>query len=51
MHERSPHTRRRGVGHPAPPPPPTLHKAMVRALGWYAAQRETDHILEEQRCP
>ncbi|UFR00213.1 polyprenyl synthetase family protein [Streptomyces sp. Go40/10] len=24
--------------------PPTLHKAMVRALGWYAAQRETDHV-------
>ncbi|WSQ06346.1 polyprenyl synthetase family protein [Streptomyces sp. NBC_01231] len=31
--------------------PPTPHKAMVRALGWYAAQRETDHILAEQRCP
>ncbi|MFF8610902.1 polyprenyl synthetase family protein [Streptomyces sp. NPDC015346] len=27
--------------------PPTPHKAMVRALGWYAAQRETDHILTE----
>ncbi|MDG9711406.1 hypothetical protein [Streptomyces sp. DH10] len=31
--------------------PPTPHKAMVRALGWYAAQRGTDHVLEEQRCP
>ncbi|MGV9850229.1 polyprenyl synthetase family protein [Streptomyces sp. NPDC003442] len=28
----------------APLLPPTPHKAMVRALGWYAAQRETDHI-------
>ncbi|MEW2404544.1 polyprenyl synthetase family protein [Streptomyces sp. NPDC046862] len=26
----------------APLLPPTPHKAMVRALGWYAAQRETD---------
>ncbi|MEU0840776.1 polyprenyl synthetase family protein [Streptomyces sp. NPDC005962] len=29
----------------APLLPPTPHKAMVRALGWYAAQRETDHVL------
>ncbi|MEU8873769.1 polyprenyl synthetase family protein [Streptomyces javensis] len=28
----------------APLLPPTPHKPMVRALGWYAAQRETDHI-------
>lgn len=28
----------------APLLPPTPHKAMVRALGWYAAQRETDHV-------
>ncbi|GAA3840093.1 polyprenyl synthetase family protein [Streptomyces phyllanthi] len=27
----------------APLLPPSEHKAMVRALGWYAAQRETDH--------
>lgn len=23
--------------------PPTLHKVMVRALGWYAAQRVSEH--------
>ncbi|WP_413797021.1 polyprenyl synthetase family protein [Streptomyces iranensis] len=28
----------------APLLPSTPHKPMVRALGWYAAQRETDHV-------
>ncbi|MEV6024736.1 polyprenyl synthetase family protein [Streptomyces sp. NPDC052036] len=31
--------------------PPTPHKALVRALGWYAAQRETDHVSPTSARP